>query len=138
MFRRKIWLLVLLLLLSFTLVPTVSAAQPIEIQGYFDQYVLGDPTVYCIRSGPAYGVSDGFLDGCVVQPDKPGLAQQGIWTGTVNGLAGTCKYTVRTFLLDGVARGVFSNCTGELAGFHLIHVLGGTDGLWSGSYFFTP
>ena len=141
MFNRKLWIVILVLLGLVLLVPVVSATQPAEISGYFDAFVPGEgdtPTVYCLHTGESYGVPDGFLTGCVVQPVKPGLAQKGTFTGTVDGKAGTCEYSLRTFDLDGVARGVFGKCTGDLAGLHLVAVGWAHNGLWEGTYHFDP
>ena len=139
MSKRRLWLIALTLLV-LALVPAVYATQPAEINGYFDQFVLGDentPTVYCLHSGESYGVPDGLLTGCVVQPVKPGLAQIGTFTGTVDGKSGTCDYSLRTFDLDGIARISMNRCHGDLAGLHMTGV-GWTNGLWEGSYHFDP
>jgi hypothetical protein len=139
MFKRKLWILVLVLL-GLALVPTAFATQPAQIGGYFDQFVPGDadtPTVYCLHTGENY-TSDGFIDGCVVQPVKPGLAQIGTFTGTVDGKDGTCIYSLRTFDLDGIARFSMHRCSGDLAGFHMVGVGWAINGLWEGSYHFEP
>ena len=140
MFNRKLWIVVLVFLALALLVPAVSATKPNEIHGYFDGFVPGEgdtPTVYCLHTGDEYGVPDGFLTGCVVQPVKPGLQQKGIFTGWVDGKYGTCEYNLRTFDLDGIARGAFNRCTGELAGLHM-KAVGWTNGFWEGSYHFDP
>ena len=139
MSKRKLWL-VALALLVLALVPAVYATQPAEIHGYFDDYVPGDedtPTVYCFYTVDDYGVPDGFLSGCVVQPYKPGLDQKGTFTGTVDGRSGSCEYSLRTFDLDGIARFSMHRCSEDLADFHLTGV-GWTNGLWEGSYHFDP
>jgi hypothetical protein len=139
MFNHKIWIFGLLLL-GLVMVPSALATQPAELKGYFDEFVPGEgdiPTVYCLHTGEEYGVPDGFLDGCVVQPNKPGLAQKGIFTGHVGEKEGTCEYSLRTFDLDGIARGTFYRCTGDLAGLHL-KAVGWTNGFWEGSYHFDP
>lgn len=139
MSKRKLWLVVLALLV-LALVPAVQATQPAEIHGYFDQFVPGDedtPTVYCLHTGDDY-VADGFLTGCVVQPTKPGLAQRGTFTGTVDGRSGSCEYSLRTFDLDGIARSSMHRCDGELAGFHWNAVGWADTGTWEGSYHFDP
>jgi hypothetical protein len=139
MFKRKLWLFIILLLV-LALVPVVYATQPAEISGYFDEFVPGDPdtpTVYCLHTGENYGEPDGFITGCVVQPYKPGLAQIGTFTGTVGEKEGFCEYSLRTFDLDGIARFSMNRCHGELAGFHMKGV-GWTNGLWEGSYHFDP
>ena len=128
------------MLLCLALVPAVYATKPAEIQGYFDEFVPGDPTrptVYCLHTGENYGVPDGFLTGCVVQPYKPGLAQIGTFTGTVDGKDGYCEYSLRTFDLDGIARFSMNRCHGGLEGFHLNGV-GWLNGFWEGSYHFDP
>ncbi len=136
MSKRKL-LIFILVLLCLALVPAVYATKPAQINGYFDDFVPGDPTVYCFHTGEEYGVSDGFLDGCVVQPAKPGLGEHGTFTGTVDGKFGTCEYNLRTFDLDGIARFSMQRCDGELAGFHMKGV-GWTNGMWDGSYHFDP
>jgi hypothetical protein len=140
MFKRKLWIVILVLLGLALLVPIVSATQPAEVSGYFDEFVPGEgdrDTVYCLHTGESYGNPDGFLTGCVKQPVKPGLAQKGTFTGTVDGKSGTCEYSLRTFDLDGIARFSMNRCFGELEGFHMKGV-GWTNGLWVGSYHFDP
>lgn len=140
MFNRKLWIVILVLLALAMLVPAVYATPPEDIHGYFDEFMPGEgdtPTVYCLHTGDTYGVPDGFLNGCVVQPVKPGLAQIGTFTGTVDGKSGTCEYSLRTFDLDGIARFSMNRCFGELEGFHMKGT-GGLDGFWEGSYHFDP
>jgi len=139
MFNRKLWIFILVLLI-LAVVPAVYATQPIDVHGYFDEFVPGDtetPTVYCLHTGDEYGVPDGVISGCVVQPVKPGLARKGTFTGVVDGRTGTCEYSLRTFDLDGIARFSMQRCEGQLAGLHMKGV-GGTDGFWEGSYHFEP
>lgn len=138
MFTRKL-VIILGLLFVLALVPAVYATQPTSINGYFDDFVPGDsttPTVYCLHTGENF-VADDFIDGCVVQPVKPGLAQKGVFTGSVGDKFGSCDYSLRTFDLDGIARFSMNRCHGELRGFHLKGV-GWTNGLWEGSYHFDP
>ena len=138
--KKSVLILAIVLVLTFMVTLTASATKPTEIGGYFDEFVPGDPdtpTVYCLHTGEEYGVPDGFITGCVVQPYKPGLAQIGTFTGTVDGKSGTCDYSLRTFDLDGIARFSMNRCSGGLAGLHLKGV-GGTDGFWEGSYHFDP
>ena len=139
MLRPKVLLIGLLLLAAFVLVPAVLATPPAPIHGHFYDFVPGagdHPTVYCLQ-----GFNDGgelILQGCVVQPVKPGLAQKGVFTGIVEGKEGTCEYSLRTFDLDGIARASFNRCTGELAGLHLRAVGRPMPPTWEGTYHFDP
>ncbi len=135
--KRTIWILTLAFMLGVILVPAVFATQPEEIRGYTNLISMADPVVYCIHSGPGYNQPDGFLDGCVVQPVKPGVAQKGTFTGHVGDREGSCEYSLRTFDLDGKAIFSMQICDGGLAGFHFVG-FGTSDGLWAGSYHFDP
>jgi hypothetical protein len=126
----------LALVLVLMLVVTASATQPTEIHGFF-WYPPGETENYCLATGDGY-TPDGFLIGCVDQPDKPGLDQKGVLYLTVDGLTGACDYSLRTYAIDGIARFVSQGCTGELAGFHMKGVGWAANGLWEGSYHFDP
>ena len=139
MSKRILWVFILLVVV-LALVPMASATRPEKIGGYFDEFVPGEgeiPTVYCLHTGEGYLDPDGFIDGCVVQPNKPGLAQKGTFTGHVGEREGTCEYSIRTFELDGIARFSMNRCFGDLEGLHMKGI-GWTNGLWEGSFHFDP
>ena len=113
-----------------------SATKSTKINGFF-WYPPGEDQNYCFGTGENYTLDD-FLTGCVIQPVKPGLHQNGIMNLTVGGKTGTCEYNLRSYDLDGIARFGANRCTGELAGFHMKGVGWAANGLWEGSYHFDP
>jgi len=136
--KKSLFILAIVLLLTLTITMTAFATKPINVRGYFDEFVPDVyPSTYCVHTGESWGVPDGFLNGCVVQPYSEGLAQHGIMSLTVDGKSGVCLYNIRTFDLDGIARIVINRCTGDLAGFHM-KAVGWTNGLWEGTYHFAP
>jgi hypothetical protein len=141
--RKRILLVFILVVLVLVLVPMVFATKPTKIQGYFDNFVPGrDPQDYCMHTLDTDGVPDDFITGCVLQPETPGVAQHGTFTGFVDGAEITCEYNLKTFdvtNLDSVARFTMNRCTGdpEVEGFHL-HGIGWLNGLWEGSYHYHP
>ena len=73
--KKSVFILTIVLVLTFMVTLTASATQPTEIRGYFDEYVTGDPTtptVWCIHTGENYGEPDGFIDGCVATGRRQG------------------------------------------------------------------
>jgi hypothetical protein len=138
--KKLLKTLAIILVLSFSYNLTALATKPATIVGYFDNFAPGDentPTVYCLHTAEGYE-PDGFLDGCVVQPVKPGLGEHGTFTGTVDGRYGTCEYNLRTFDLDGIARFAMGQCTGDLAGFQMQGTGWAANGMWEGNYHFEP
>lgn len=139
--KKTVLILAIVLVLTFVFTMTASATKPTEISGYFYFIPPYGPNDYCIKTW------DGSMDGCVDQSASPGLAAHGIIDLTVitedGELSGTCKYNLRTYDLDGIARIVANRCTGELAGFHMKAVGWGIPGdprfgTWEGSYHFDP
>ena len=142
MMKKTIIILAIVLVLTFMVTLTASATKPTEIRGYFYFVEPYGPNDYCLSTGEVYGEPDGFMDGCVDQPDKPGIGAHGTIDLTVDGeLSGTCEYNLRTYDIDGIARFTMNRCTGELAGLHLKGVgwgVGPLAGTWEGSYHFHP
>lgn len=140
--KKILMVLGIAMVLTFMVTMTALAIKPQTIVGYFDAFVPGDPenpTVYCLHTGEVYGVPDGFLTGCVVQPYSDGLGEQGTFTGSIDGKFGTCEYNIRIFDLDGIARFAMNQCTEELAGFHMQGTTASMDyGYWTGNYHFEP
>ena len=137
---KKIFAAIFITILVTLLVTTSAlATQPTKIRGYFYFIPPFGPNDYCLSTGESYGVSDGFLVGCVDQPEKPGIGAHGVVSLTLDGeLSGTCEYNLRTYEIDGIARFVANRCTGDLAGFHMQAVGWAANGLWEGSYHFDP
>ena len=137
--KKKFLILGIALMLTFIVTITAFATQPQAIAGYFDGIAeLEDYEVYCFHTGEDYGVPDGFITGCVVQPYKPGIGEHGTWTGTVGGSSGTCEYNLRSYMIDGIARFALNQCTGDLAGFHMQGTGWAATGMWEGTYHFDP
>lgn len=141
--KKTVLILAIVLVLTFMIPLTASATGPDELGGYF--YLTSpddaDPLLYCFNTGVVYGVPDGFMDGCVEQPAKPGLAQHGTVNITVDGKTGICELNIRTYDLDGIVRAVINRCTPDLAGFHMRIVgwgVGPHAGFWEGAYHFAP
>ena len=135
---KKFAAILVAILLALLVTMTASATQPTEIRGFFYFVDPFGPNDYCISTGESWGVPDGFLVGCVDQPEKPGLGAHGTFYLTVGELSGTCEYNLRTYEIDGIARFTANRCTGELAGFHMRGVGWAANGLWEGSYHFDP
>jgi hypothetical protein len=136
--KKSVLILAIVLVLTFMVTLTASATNPEKISGFFFFVPPYGENDYCISTGENY-VPDGFLVGCVDQPVKPGLGAHGTMEITLDGeLTGTCKYNLRTYDNDGIARFVGNRCTGELAGFHIKGVGWAANGLWEGSYHFDP
>lgn len=134
--KKIVITIVVVLVLMFVFTITAFATKPAKIGGFF-YYPPGELQNYCFATGENY-MPDGFLQGCVVQPEKPGLNQNGILNLTVGGKEGVCKYNLRTYDIDGIARFVANRCTGGLKGFHMKGVGWSANGLWVGSYHFAP
>jgi len=136
--KKKFAVILITILLTLLSTLTASATQPAEIRGYFYFVEPYGPNDYCITTGENY-VSDGFIVGCVDQPEKPGLGAHGTFYLTLDGkLSGSCEYNLRTYENDGTARFVTNRCTGDLVGFHMKGVGWSANGLWEGSYHFDP
>ncbi len=139
--KKTVLILAIVLVLAFMFTLTAYATEPTKINGFFYFVPPYGENDYCITTGESY-VSDGFIVGCVDQPVKPGLGAHGtidLTMQTADGeLSGTCKYNLRTYDNDGIARFVANRCTGDFAGFHLKAVGWASNGLWEGSYHFSP
>ena len=139
--KKTLTILAIVLVLTFMVTLTASATKPNEISGYFYFVFPFGENDYCVTTW------DGSIDGCVDQPASPGLAAHGTMDLTVltedGELSGKCKYNLRTYDLDGIARFVANRCTEKLAGFHMKAVGWGIPddprfGTWEGSYHFKP
>lgn len=150
MLNRKLWILVLVLI-GLALVPTVFATEPTEIHGYFYWAPEGSPYFYCLFTVDASGNPDGVIEGCVIQPEKPGRAQMGTMYNVSafdpappEEAAGACEYSLATFNIPGrpddpgVPRFSAQRCTGSWADMHLVGVGEAGGFSWTGSYHFEP
>ena len=139
--RKTIFVLLILLVLSFTFTLVAFAKQPTETSGFFYFVPPFGPRDYCIATGEEY-TPDGFIAGCVDQPEKPGIGVHGTIQLTIvmdgQELTGACKYNLRSYDIDGIARFVANRCTGDLAGFHMKAVGWASNALWKGTYHFKP
>ena len=149
MFWRKISLFALFLLVLF-LVPSVSATPPEEINGYFYWAPDGSPYNYCLFSVDNDGAPDGFLEGCVIQPDSPGRAAHGTFyqfplfpEHDPDNTTGECEYNLATFTIPG--RGsvgdpkfVMNRCSGSLEGLHMNGTGEAGEFYFTGTYHFAP
>jgi len=136
--KKMIVVLVIVLVLTFAISMAVSAKKPEKLSGFFYFVPPYGENDYCISTGDGY-VSNGFLDGCVNQSEKPGIGQHGTIALTMQGVgSGTCAYNLRAYDNDGIARFVANRCSGDLAGFHMKAVGWASNGLWEGSYHFDP
>jgi hypothetical protein len=134
--KKTVLILAIVLVLAFMFTMTASATKPTPISGTFYFVDPWGPNDYCVVT------SDGFIEGCVDQPVKPGLGAHGtmdLTMQTADGeLSGACKYNLRTYDIDGIARFVANRCTGDLEGFHMKGVSLAYTVLWEGSYHFAP
>ena len=129
MFRRKFWILALLMLFLF-LVPTASAKPPTDVSGWFD-WADGDPYSYCFYTGD-YLNPDGVIQGCVIQPDSPGRAAHGTFYDLPYPFddddepRGECEYNLATFDIPGRPDDpgdphfTMNRCSGSLQGVHMV------------------
>lgn len=143
--KKTVFILAIVLVLAFMFTLSASATQPEKISGFFYFVDPGGPNDYCVAtsnpSGDPYS-PDGFLVGCVDQPEKPGIGEHGTLNLTMQAtegeLTGTCEFNLRAYDIDGIARFVANRCTGDFAGFHMKAVGWAWNGLWEGSYHFGP
>jgi hypothetical protein len=140
--KKLVFILAVVLVLTFVFAITASAKQPAKISGFFYFVPPYGDDDYCISTGENYE-SDGFLEGCVDQLENPGIGAHGTMFITLDPvdsepLTGICKYNLRTYDIDDIARFVANRCTGDLAGFHMKAVGWAFNGLWEGSYHFHP
>lgn len=150
MFNRKLWILVLVLI-SLALVPTVFATPPTEVSGFFYWAPEGSPYNYCLFSVDEFGNPDGVIEGCVVQPEKPGRAQNGTMyhvsafdPAAPEEALGACQYSLATFDIPGrpddpgTPRFSTIRCWGSWENMHLVGVGEAGGFSWTGSYHFDP
>ena len=134
--KKMIVVLAIVLVLTFAITMAVSATKPEKLSGFFYFVPPYGENDYCISTGEGYE-SDGFLDGCVNQPEKPGIGQHGTIALTMQGVgSGTCAFNLRAYDIDGIARFVANRCTGDLVGLQMKAVGWASNGLWEGSYHF--
>jgi hypothetical protein len=150
MFNRRLWVLVMVLIV-LALVPAVFATPPEEINGYFYWAPEGSPYSYCLFTVNDDDIPDGVIEGCVIQPEKPGRAQIGTMyhvsafdPADPEDAFGSCVYSLATFDIPGrpddpgTPRFSAHRCSGSWEDMHLVGV-GEPGGFsWTGSYHFEP
>ncbi len=139
--KKTVFILAIVLVLAFMFTLSASATQPEKISGDFYFVDPWGPSDYCIN---AVDLETGEVNisGCVDQTEKSGLGQHGtldLTFETPDGdLFGTCKYNLRAYDIDGIARFVANRCNGDLTGLHLKGQSIAYTLFWDGSYHFSP
>jgi hypothetical protein len=149
MFRLKLGFFALLMLVLLV-VPSVFATPPEEINGWFYWAPEDSPYNYCLFSADDNGAPDGFLEGCVIQPDAPGRAGHGTFyqfpifpVHDPDNTTGECEYNLATFYVPGRGdvgdpRVVFNRCSGSLEGLHVNATGEAGEFYWTGTYHYGP
>ena len=116
--KKSVFILAIVLVLTFMLASPVFANQPTYGEGWWDNFDDStDPETYDIHSGTKDSPTpDIGWEGTISQPVKPGRAQKATFVGTVDGIEGTCLINVRTFNNQGVMSGAVLQCDGDLSG----------------------
>lgn len=132
--KKLVFVLGIALMLSFMLTITALANEPTYVSGFF--YTATAPYDFCYATGENY-VKDNFIDGCGYYiTAKNGFGQTAIWDGWVDGNYGTCVIHARTPINmdDPRSHVAINQCTGDLAGLHMVADGEFTTFTWEGWY----
>lgn len=129
--KKLVLVLGLALILTLVITLTALATPKNYFSGFF--YPAAAPYHFCYATGEPY-TKDGFMDGCGMYiTDHTGLGDTAIWDGQVDGKYGTCVVHVRGTLHNQTHVSV-NQCTGDLAGFHLVAEGTNVNYTWWGWY----